>query len=449
MSLDAIRSRPTVNIGNVAEFNEQFFDAAFSTDHIESWRSESNHYACLATLYSAEPSAVVVPLPTSTEWIDLQRHRFEWDRFPIHSGFDGLLCESVALDQRTIAALRGVDGDLVCWGVSDQFVTLSNLLGRSRGHSSLASLRHAESKVESAGLLRRAALHLKGRVGVVDRLVSSEPREVIDSLVVRSRAGQTSVLKSEYGVGGFGARVIHASEIAGSQVVAKQLLSDLIEDDNIYGNGRWVVEDFVPGRAKRRDLTVDAVVHESWTEFCGIGDMIVKGTKYIGVDVGPSAVSAEDEAVMRSFVGHVGEELRLLGCLGWFDIDFVADVDGTLFATEINARRTGPTIAYSIRDRCRHLEPLCDFAVRTIDLIDLPRRLAEDELFKFLGRLRVDVARSTSIDLIPTLFTASQEETPYFGIALILRLSDDSVVASKALDLAEKHVRAETAALTG
>ncbi len=281
-------------------------------------------------------------------------------------------------------------------------------------------------------------------IQVPRQFVTSTVEDAAALLARNSKNDQPSVIKSEFGVGGFGARTILPHEI-GSEADALDTWRALANEDNIFGNRMLIVEDYIRGRSVKRDLTVDLVVDQEVEIKC-VGEMLVEGTKYGGVNIGPHAVPEVEATAMREFGVLVGEAIMAIGYRGWFDIDFVAGRDGVLFPTEINARRTGPTIAHSIRERLRHTRPGRDYRVRTLDLLPLNRPIPEDELYAKLKDMTVVLRETCAVDMLPTLFTASEDDAPYFGVALIESVTPESALPFGALDDAESVLRSSALA---
>ncbi len=437
---DSLRS---VNIGNVAEYNEQFFDDSFSSEHRESWRRESNHYACLASLYTPHPAVVVLPFSTDLRWIEIQEKYLEWDRVKVLSGFSGLLSESALSSHAVVGAVRA-GAKVAPWGVSRQLNALVQMAGRGELCVPPRVVEQVESKVQSSRLFAELTERANSRIQVPRQFVTSTVEDAAALLARNSKNDQPSVIKSEFGVGGFGARTILPHEI-GSEADALDTWRALANEDNIFGNRMLIVEDYIRGRSVKRDLTVDLVVDQEVEIKC-VGEMLVEGTKYGGVNIGPHAVPEVEATAMREFGVLVGEAIMAIGYRGWFDIDFVAGRDGVLFPTEINARRTGPTIAHSIRERLRHTRPGRDYRVRTLDLLPLNRPIPEDELYAKLKDMTVVLRETCAVDMLPTLFTASEDDAPYFGVALIESVTPESALPFGALDDAESVLRSSALA---
>jgi hypothetical protein len=96
----------------------------------------------------------------------------------------------------------------------------------------LDAARRFESKAHSHDLFAEIC-QCNPAVAAPPQIVMSSVQEAASTLAVRATAGATSIVKSEYGVGGSRTVVVHPDQ-APSEPVALQLLYDLISDDNIF-----------------------------------------------------------------------------------------------------------------------------------------------------------------------------------------------------------------------
>jgi hypothetical protein len=441
-----------IHVGNVADFNEQFFARTFSPDHRASWRRESDHYACLAAFYSPTPAAVLLPLEPDPVWLEDISAALEWDKPIFETGLFGhpSLTDSIEARPGLVERLRAIGGPLLAWGACDSLGRLASLVRVGQEcdpFTDLASsrvvqvVRHIESKALTNQLFVEIA---SDEVGTPKQIQTSSTAECASELLRAARLGHTSMLKAEYGVGGFGTRIVPPGDVTNLDS-AYSVIESSIENDNIFMSKTLVIEEFIPSNGLNKDYTFDGfVLADGSVQTIDSASMIIEGTKYVGVTAGPGVVSDGLSQILDSFGQSVGGKLSRLGYRGWYDVDFVLSENGKPFATEINARRTGPTIAFSIRDRLNSIDCACDHAVRALDVILLPHHVSEDHLYDLICQLRSETGRF-DVGLIPTLFTASTEADPipYFGVALTCRVIDERT--GSRLDQAEKLVRSTIA----
>ncbi|MEO3781491.1 hypothetical protein ABGB16_32870 [Micromonospora sp. B11E3] len=115
-------SRASVNIGNVADFNRQFFPVDFRADHLGTWDLEGHHYACLAPFYSSSPGLVVMRLAPRQEWVELQLATMHWPHLDLRTdvlGDAGGVCAALLANERLLTDVAGAvraGSDLLPWG---------------------------------------------------------------------------------------------------------------------------------------------------------------------------------------------------------------------------------------------------------------------------------------------------------------------------------------------
>ncbi|MBT2448824.1 GNAT family N-acetyltransferase [Streptomyces sp. ISL-43] len=423
-----------VHVGNVAEYNAQFADASLDRE-----QRAAHHYACLAAFYSPRPAALVLPRTVPAGWIGLVGRQLGWPAGV--EVYDGLaergpgLSDSVrarpaltarltgAADGAVAAGCEGAAAPLVPWGLTAPFARLS---GRP--------WRPGELRYES----KSAAHELFGRIlaegghpaiTLPAQWRADTRRAAVRLLAARARAGESTVLKSEHGVGGSGTTVVTPERVraaGGARAVLRAL-----------PRGPLLVEEYVAGPAdaeEPRDLTYDGFVDaRGRVHEVGGAVMDVADGGYRGATVGPGVVPGWAEKPLLAFGEAVGRELSAAGYRGWFDVDFVADGAGRLAPTETNLRLTGPSVAFMVAARLDELRG-AGHLVRIADRVELGARLPEaafDELCEDLAR-RCAAIGSVFVPAIPT---GAFEPAPWMG-ALV------AATDKEALDAAERLVRA-------
>ncbi|MGW2543799.1 hypothetical protein ACWC5I_23705, partial [Kitasatospora sp. NPDC001574] len=78
--------RRAVHVGNVADFNAQFLDERTDQAQRERRLRQAHHYAGMATCYSPEPAALVLPAEVERDWIDWLARELAWGPVDLHSG---------------------------------------------------------------------------------------------------------------------------------------------------------------------------------------------------------------------------------------------------------------------------------------------------------------------------------------------------------------------------
>ncbi|MFI6146788.1 GNAT family N-acetyltransferase [Streptomyces sp. NPDC051109] len=418
---------PAVHVGNVAEYNAQFADASLDRE-----QRAAHHYACLAAFYSPWPGALVLPGSVPPGWIERVGRVLEWEGVEVYDGLadggpgpapDAGLSDAVRVRPALAARLTSSGLPLVPWGRTAAFARLTGLPWRPR------ELRY-ESKSAAHGLFGRI---LEGgghpRILLPGQWPAPNRRAAAKLLAARAGAGESTVLKSEHGVGGSGTTVVtpHGVRAAGG---ARAVLRGL-------PRGPLLVEEYVSGPAgpdEPRDLTYDGFVDEAGrVHEVGGAVMDVAGSGYRGATVGPGVVPAWAEEPLLAFGEAVGRELSAAGYRGWFDVDFVADGAGRLAPTETNLRLTGPSIAFMVAARLDALRGAGHF-VRIADRVELGARLpgaALDELCETLERGCAELGAV----FLPAIPTGAFDPAPWLGVLVAAH-------SREVLDAAEALVRA-------
>lgn len=426
--------RRAVHLGNVADFNAQF-DAGPDRGRRGQWR-QGHLYASLAPFYSPHPAVVVLPAPLDHAWLDLVSEPLEWDPVELHSGIAGDdvgFAEALASRPALLADLKAKGLPLLPWGRTAE---LDRLLGIA-DDAALAAVRRFESKAAALALFRERAVDHPG-ITVADQQRVDSRRRLTRLVTERAAVGATVVLKSEYGVGGFGTVIVAPADVAaagGADALIRRLLT---EEDLLPGHA-ILAESYIRPAPRMADLTFDALIAaDGRVHPVGVGAMRVHQTRYQGATVGPGVVPPEVEERLVGFGTDVGRELSRHGYRGWFDIDVVRDPAGRLAPTESNLRLTGPAVAFMLRARLDATRGP-GHVVRTLDQLPLGARLPEAALFDHVKKL-MELCVPLDVLVLPILPGGGFEVFPSLGIALAAR-------SGTALDAAESWIRAANAAL--
>ncbi|WP_308369267.1 MULTISPECIES: GNAT family N-acetyltransferase [unclassified Streptomyces] len=420
--------RPAVHVGNVAEFNAQFGDASLDRE-----QRAAHHYACLAAFYSPEPAALVLPRAVPPGWIELVCRQLGWAGVEVYDGLvegGGPGLSDAVRARPALAARLTVPGlPLVAWGRTAPFARLQGRPWRARAlrYESKSAAHTMFARILSTGDHPGITLPAQWRAGT--------RRAAVRLVSARAKAGESTVLKSEHGVGGSGTTVLTPAGVraaGGARAVLRRL-----------PRGPLLVEEYVHGPAEGeggggggpRDLTYDGFVDEAArVHEVGGAVMDVEGVGYRGATVGPGVVPAWAEKGLLGFGEAVGRELAAAGYRGWFDVDFVADGAGRLAPTETNLRLTGPSIAFMVAARLDALRGAGHF-VRIADRVELGARLPDAQLAELCTAMTRGCAEFGAV-FVPAIPTGAFEPAPWLGVLVAAH-------SREALDAAEALVRAE------
>ncbi|MFE9629886.1 GNAT family N-acetyltransferase [Streptomyces sp. NPDC006463] len=418
-----------VHVGNVAEFNAQFADAS-----LEREQRAAHDYACLAAFYSPDPAALVLPRAVPRGWTELVCRQLGWTGVEV---YDGLaeggpgLSDAVRARPALAETLTGAGLPLVPWGRTRSFGMLADRPWRE------GELRY-ESKSAAHELFARI-LADGGHPGIVlpAQWRAGSRRAAVRLVAARAKAGESTVLKSEHGVGGSGTTVLTPGEVraaGGARAVLRRLPRGPLLVEAFVGGPAGPDEDDAP-----RDLTYDGFVDaEGRLHEAGAALMDVRAGCYRGATVGPGAVPEWAEKPLLAFGQAVGRELAASGYRGWFDVDFVTDGAGRLAPTETNLRLTGPSIAFMVAARLDALRG-AGHLVRIADRVELGARLPEAQLDELCAALARDCAELGAV-FVPAIPTGAFDPAPWLGVLVAAR-------SREVLDAAEALVRSEAEAV--
>ncbi|MEW1639738.1 GNAT family N-acetyltransferase [Streptomyces sp. NPDC093801] len=424
-----------VHVGNVAEFNAQFADAS-----LDPAQGPAHDYACLAAFYSPRPAALLLPRPVPRWWAGAVGRPLGWG--PEVEVYDGLVERGPGLSEAVLArpALAGrVTGyglPLVPWGRTGPYARLAGVPWRPDAlrYESKSAAHALFARILAGGGHPAIALPAQWRAG--------SRRAAVRRVATRARAGESTVLKSEHGVGGSGTTVVTPGRVRAAGG-ARALLRRL-------PRGPLLVEEYVHGPADPdapRDLTYDGFVDGAGRPHTvGAALMDVADGGYRGAVVGPGAVPARLEAPLLEFGAAVGRELAAAGHRGWFDVDFVVDAAGRLAPTEANLRLTGPSVAFMAAARLDELRG-GGHLVRTTDRVELGARLSEAQLEEVCAGLARDCAGLGAV-FVPAIPTGAFDPEPWLGVLVAAHSREvldaaGALVRERALAVGEGFAGAE------
>ncbi|WP_328929279.1 GNAT family N-acetyltransferase [Streptomyces sp. NBC_00190] len=418
-----------VHVGNVAEFNAQFADASLDRE-----QRAAHDYACLAAFYSPDPAALVLPRAVPRGWTELVCRQLGWTGVEV---YDGLvergpgLSDAVRARPALAEMLTGAGLPLVPWGRTRSFGMLADRPWRE------GELRY-ESKSAAHELFARI-LADGGHPGIVlpAQWRAGSRRAAVRLVAARAKAGESTVLKSEHGVGGSGTTVLTPGEVraaGGARAALRRLPRGPLLVEAFVGAPAGPEEDDAP-----RDLTYDGFVDaEGRLHEAGAALMDVRAGCYRGATVGHGAVPGWAEKPLLAFGRAVGGELADSGYRGWFDVDFVTDGAGRLAPTETNLRLTGPSIAFMVAARLDALRG-AGHLVRIADRVELGARLPEAQLDELCAALARGCADLGAV-FVPAIPTGAFDPAPWLGVLVAAR-------SREVLDAAEALVRSEAEAV--
>ena len=115
------------------------------------------------------------------------------------------------------------------------------------------------------------------------------------------------------------------------------------------------------------------------TELTGYPELTPYGGGWCGNDVFAAALSEEHRRQARAFTQQMGERLRREGYRGYFELDFLADMDtGDMWLGELNPRVTGASSMTNVTAVAYGDMPL--FLFHLLEFLDVDYEIDVDEL---------------------------------------------------------------------
>ena len=246
--------------------------------------------------------------------------------------------------------------------------------------------------------------------------VASSVTEVIDILNINIEKRIPCVVKSEFGVGGYG------NVFFTSQLLAEGLASCILRLEKAI--------DFAPYIALG-DIVVEHLVSPS--QFSGVGTVcglaqihpngtclmngvvheIRVGDLYRGAQTFPGDLA---EKIAQETL-KIGRLMASKGYRGFFGVDCLVNSEGRLVLLEINARRCSSHFIFEVAKRI--FQDTCFSALHNLDLpvtISKPHsRLIEDVVDVFSNLTQ----NSWDFYAIPTQVTGLESPSPYIGFVLL------------------------------
>ncbi|MEU6994152.1 hypothetical protein ABZ953_26300 [Streptomyces sp. NPDC046465] len=341
-------------IPNVVEFNLKRelldFDPGVESDLVEHGTGLTDQ----CVFWSTENRVLVLPAGYSPEWLADVHAGLGSSVPPVvtPSPRTGRLVHDLLHDDRALAALHAATAGadvvrFVSFGASPELYSLAAVV-RGQGREVRLdvaepehywSCEYLESKTSCVDL----ASHVPGfRVPRGISVASWEQLKGAVSAIAGN--GGRAVVKSMYGVGGYGSAVAR-SEADGT---VRRFWQSLRREP-FFGTFPLIVQDYVE---HTDDVpAVDVLVGDDETprmEFSALG---VDGLRYRSLVLGPGVLDSSLEARLSALGTAVHAFARSLGYRGWLTVDCLLGLDGDLYVTEINARRSGAMHAVALAHR--------------------------------------------------------------------------------------------------
>ncbi len=241
---------------------------------------------------------------------------------------------------------------------------------------------------------------LAAAAGLEVAFPSAALRNRLDSKIVTTQLGNEAGVPSVPNILGRAATydellAVAASRGIGSDLVVQTPYGDSGQttffiasaDDWAEHEQKIVGEDLkVMKRINCREAAIEGVITRHgtlvgplMTELTGYPELTPYGGGWCGNDVFAAALSEEHRRQARAFTQQMGERLRSEGYRGYFELDFLADMDtGDMWLGELNPRVTGASSMTNVTAVAYGDMPL--FLFHLLEFLDVDYEIDVDEL---------------------------------------------------------------------
>ena len=241
---------------------------------------------------------------------------------------------------------------------------------------------------------------LAGELGLDVVFPSASLRHRLDSKIETTRLGNEAGVPSVPNVLGRAGSYHELIELAAGARLGSDLVVQLPYGDSgqttffIASEGDWrrhseemVDEDLkIMRRIDPRETAIEGVVTRHgtlvgplMTELAGFPELTPYDGGWCGNDVFAEVLSEQHRQLARAYTQAMGERLREEGYRGYFEIDFLADVDsGEIYLGELNPRVTGASSITNVTAISYGDMPL--FLFHLLEFMDVDYELDVDEL---------------------------------------------------------------------
>ncbi len=206
-------------------------------------------------------------------------------------------------------------------------------------------VRYYDTKVGCRKLLEKAAARSTKIKLPWGRVVNTweEAQEVVRVLTDR---GLGVVFKANEGGSGIGVNVYPPQRLVTSEQVLAMLNS--VKNNPLYtGEVPFIVEEYIPPDFSHHGVfpSVDVLMTaDGDIRIQAVDAMVITHDEnevgFYGCVAGVGLFSPDQTQMLADMTLVVAEILRETGYVGWFDVDYILSVDGSIIPTEVNLRRT-------------------------------------------------------------------------------------------------------------
>jgi biotin carboxylase len=281
------------------------------------------------------------------------------------------------------------------------FTSIEEIVNYLLGHKEVVDWVRRRSGGKAAFLMFDEETETLAReLGLDVAFPSAELRHRLDSKIVTTRLGNEAGVPSVPNVLGRATTYRELLELAKRANLGKDLVVQLPYGDSgqttffVATQKDWkryeeemVDEELkVMKRIDPRETAIEGVVTRHgtlvgplMTELAGFPELTPYTGGWCGNDVFADVLTEDHRAQARAYTQAMGERLRQEGYRGYFEIDFLADVDsGEMYLGELNPRVTGASSITNVTAVAYGDMPL--FLFHLLDFMDVDYEIDVDEL---------------------------------------------------------------------
>jgi hypothetical protein len=159
------------------------------------------------------------------------------------------------------------------------------------------------------------------------------------------------VLKTRKGHSGFGVMILTAQDRPSTLAECRRVIKDKLQAESFWAQFPLVVEEFITtdttvgGGFPSVEYRIMANGKPEYLYACGM--RVTAAGVFRGIIIGAEIFTPQVLAVLQHIGLRWGLQLAGAGYRGYYDVDCLAGIDGRMYASESNVRRTGGTHVYA------------------------------------------------------------------------------------------------------
>ena len=264
----------------------------------------------------------------------------------------GIICEDIFEDKQIFNKLVGLSEiRLVSYCTSVPFI---NLVSKLREQGVVVKTPEAPEG-KDIGVINKygtkSGIRKTGVVVAPGWIIGGVDEAIVKAAEVYRRNNGV-VIKTNKGHAGMGVEIFREGDLPTGAGETEEAIRKLFSGDEYWRKFPIVVEQYVEldikvgGGSPNVEIRVEESGGVNFLYPCGM--RVNKQGEFEGVETGPEIINDEVVRRMKDSGTKLGKIYSREGYRGYFEVDFVAGKDGSLYVTESNIRRTGGTHVYNL-----------------------------------------------------------------------------------------------------